>query len=180
MPVISTCEHRLPWESRCRVVFLCPSLKGKEKIASHSLNLCVSSGAGGEESPINWSEERGQANYSFSLDFGLAKEQERLRHYRRFVHEKGGIEDVDQRSVATGRKTGKAKGRDDGYEIGIIDRFRFRTRYFTDSGIIGSKAFVARVYRQFKDHFSSKNEKQPRAIKGLEGLFSLKRLSETI
>jgi hypothetical protein len=114
MPVISTCEHRLPWESRCRVVFLCPSLKGKEKIASHSLNLCVSSGAGGEESPINWSEERGQANYSFSLDFGLAKEQERLRHYRRFVHEKGGIEDVDQRSVATGRKTGKAKGRDDG------------------------------------------------------------------
>jgi putative transposase len=47
------------------------------------------------------------------------------------------------------------------------------------SGCFG-KAFVSRVYRQFKEHFSSKNEKQPRAIKGLEGLFSLKRLSETI
>jgi hypothetical protein len=30
-----------------------------------------------------------------------------------------------------------------------------------------AKSFVDRVYRQFKDHFSSKNEKQPRTIKGL-------------
>ena len=26
-----------------------------------------------------------------------------------------------------------------------IDRFRYRTRYFTDSGIIGTKEFVSRV-----------------------------------
>jgi hypothetical protein len=59
-----------------------------------------------------------------------------------------------------------------------MDRFRYRTRYFTDSGIIGSKAFVDRVYRQFKDLFSSKHEKRPKVIRGLEGIYSLKRLSE--
>jgi len=110
----------------------------------------------------------------------VKKEKERLRHYRRFVHEKGGLKDREQKSERGDQKTKKRKERDEGYEIGIVDRFRFRTRYFTDSGIIGGKAFVDRVYRQFKDHFSSKNEKQPRTIKGLDGVYSLKRLSEAI
>jgi putative transposase len=87
-----------------------------------------------------------------------------------------GQKDRDQRPEVGNRK----KLKDEGYEIGVVDRFRYRTRYFTDSGIIGSKVFVDRVYRQFKDHFSSKNEKQPRTIKGLEGVYSLKRLSEAI
>jgi len=47
-------------------------------------------------------------------------------------------------------------------EIGEVDRFRYRTRYFTDSGIIGSKAFVSRLYTTFKGHFSSKHEKKPK------------------
>jgi hypothetical protein len=33
--------------------------------------------------------------------------------------------------------------RNRGFELGRSDRFRYRTRYFTDSGIIGSKEFVA-------------------------------------
>ena len=56
----------------------------------------------------------------------------------------------------------------------------YRTRYFTDSGIIGTKEFVSRVYQGFKDYFSSKHEKRPRLIQGLNGVYSLKRLSETI
>ena len=60
-----------------------------------------------------------------------------------------------------------------------LDRFRYRTRYFIDSGIIGSKAFVDRVYRQFKHYFVSVHEKKPKPIRGLEGVYSLKRLSET-
>jgi hypothetical protein len=68
---------------------------------------------------LGYHVQRNNQEEFLSLDFGLAefgvkKEQERLRHYRRFVHQKGGTEDEDQRSVATGRKTGKAKGRDDG------------------------------------------------------------------
>jgi hypothetical protein len=54
----------------------------------------------------------------------------------------------------------------------------YRTRYFTDSGIIGSKEFVFTNYQRFKHLFYSKHEKKPKPIKGLEGVYSLKRLSE--
>ena len=58
------------------------------------------------------------------------------------------------------------------------DRLRYRTRYFTDSGIIGSKEFVSKTYVLFKNHFNSKNEKKPKHVKGLSGIYSLKRLAE--
>ena len=58
--------------------------------------------------------------------------------------------------------------------------FAYRTPYFTDSGIIGSKELVAINYQRFEHPFFSKHEKKPKAIKGLEGLYSLKRLSEMI
>jgi len=107
-----------------------------------------------------------------SLDFGLAefgvrKAGDRLRYYRQFVYEKGGI---------TTKGTEKVKGID----LGAVERFRYRTRYFTDSGIIGTKDFVDRLYLQFKSYFSSKHEKRPKSIRGVEGVFSLKRLSEAI
>ena len=107
-----------------------------------------------------------------SLDFGLKEfgvkdAKERLREYRRFVYEKGllGME---------------AKESQKAFEMGGVDRFRYRTRYFTDSGIIGTKAFVERLYQQFKHHFTATREKRPREIQGLEGVYSLKRLSESL
>ena len=111
-------------------------------------------------------------NGFLSLDFGLSEfgvktATERLRYYRRFVYEKGSL-------------GGLEKERQKGFEIGGVDRFRYRTRYFTDSGIIGTKAFVNRHYHVFKNHFSAKHQKRPKPITGLEGIFSLKRLSETI
>lgn len=107
-----------------------------------------------------------------SLDFGLAEfnvknNNARLRYYRKFLYEKGNIEGLE-------------KERERGYELSRFDRFLCRTRYFTDSGVIGSKVFVNRVYRQFKDNFTSKHEKKPKIIRGLEGVYSLKRLSEFI
>ena len=100
-------------------------------------------------------------------EFGVRDAKNRLRYYRKYVYEKGGIGQKD-----------KSESR--GEELGKVDRFRYRTRYFTDSGIIGSKAFVSEIYEGFKDLFSSKHEKRPKSIQGLEGVFSLKRLSETI
>ncbi len=44
------------------------------------------------------------------------------------------------------------------FELSRSDRFRFRTRYFTDSGVIGSKGFVSKTYLRFKHHFNSKND----------------------
>lgn len=37
----------------------------------------------------------------------------------------------------------------EGLELTSVDRFRYRTRYFTDSGIIGAKEFFSSVYRNF-------------------------------
>jgi hypothetical protein len=68
------------------------------------------------------------------------------------------------------------KERHKNYEIGRVDRFRYRTRYFTDSGVIGSKEFVSMNYKRFKDVFMSKREKIPRPVAGLDGVYSLKRL----
>ncbi|MEX1347577.1 MAG: hypothetical protein AB1Z31_07615 [Desulfobacterales bacterium] len=66
------------------------------------------------------------------------------------------------------------------FELSRSDRFRYRTRYFTDSGVIGSKEFVLETYMRFKHYFISKNEKKPKPVKGLSGVYSLKRLSEVI
>ena len=112
--------------------------------------------------------EGGFLSLDFGLkEFGVKNRRERFRYYREFTYEKGKIAGID-------------KERERDFELNEIDRFRYRTRYFTDSGIIGSKAFVDRHYRNFKNHFSSKHEKRPKAIKGLKGVYSLKRLSEAI
>lgn len=64
------------------------------------------------------------------------------------------------------------------FHIGRVQKFRYRTRYFTDSGIIGTKSFVAENYQRFKQLFQSKHEKEPKPVTGIDGLFSLKHLSE--
>jgi len=117
---------------------------------------------------IQRKNEQGFLSLDFGLkEFGIKKNRDRLRYYRAFIYEKGAIRGVD-------------KEREKGIELHEVDRFRYRSRYFTDSGIIGTKAFIERIYQQFKDHFSSKHEKRPKTIQGLKGVYSLKRLSEAI
>ena len=84
---------------------------------------------------------------------------------------------IDEKSIKH-NKHQKRKKRD--FEISRKDRFLFRTWYFTDSGIIGSREFVSVTYQQFKHLFQSKHEKKPKLVKGLEGVYSLKRLTEMI
>ncbi len=96
---------------------------------------------------------------------GVKGEGERLKYYRKFVYEKGGLDGLD-----------KEKERD--FQLNQVDRFRYRTRYFTDSGIIGTKAFIVRHFQRFKGHFECKHDKRGNAIPGLEGIYSMKRLSE--
>ena len=84
-------------------------------------------------------------------EFGVMDEKERLSHYRGFAYEKGGI-------------TRQGGERGTGIELKAVECFRYRTRYFTDSGIIGTRDFVEKVYRQFKDHFSARHEKRPKGI----------------
>ncbi len=123
-------------------------------------------------SSIGCHVQRNNEDNFLSLDFGLQEfgvkdSSERLKYYRKFLYEKGDITDVD-----------KEQARD--FKLNEFDRFRYRTRYFIDSGVIGSREFVDRIYQQFKHHFLSKKEKRPKTIKGLDGVYSLKRLSEAI
>ena len=120
-----------------------------------------------------------------STDFGLKEfnvksEKERIRRYRRYVYEAGAINRPEKgKTKVIGDKILK-KERNREFELSRNDRFRYRTRYFTDSGIIGSKEFVSTNYQRFKHLFYSKHEKKPKPVRGLDGMYSFKRLSEMI
>ena len=111
-------------------------------------------------------------------EFNVKSPKERIRRYRRFVYEAGAISRPDKMQAKVIDDKVVAKERKKDFEISQISRFRNRTRYFTDSGIIGSKQFVSENYQRFKHLFYSKHEKKPKPIKGLDGMYSLKRLSE--
>ena len=122
-------------------------------------------------------------NHFLSTDFGFKEfnvksEKERIRRYRRYVYEAGAINRPGKMQAKVINEKVVAEERKKEFEISRINRFRYRTRYFTDSGIIGSKEFVSKNYQRFKHLFYSKHEKKPKPIKGLEGMYSLKRLSE--
>ena len=114
------------------------------------------------------------------LEFGVLDPEERLKGYRRYVYEAGALDHPGKGQARVIDNDIVEHERKKNYEIKRIDRFRYRTRYFTDSGIIGTKEFVSKNYMRFKHHFSSKNEKKPKPVKGLSGVYSLKRLSEVV
>jgi putative transposase len=132
-----------------------------------------------------------QGNF-LSTDFGLKEfnsppadkclksRKERIRRYRRYVYEAGAISRPDKMQAKVLDDKVVANEREKDFEISRISRFGHRTRYFADSGIIGSKEFVAQNYQRFQHLFFSKHEKKPKPIKGLTGRYSLKRQSETV
>ena len=86
-----------------------------------------------------------------STDFGLKEfnvksEKERIRRYRRNVYEAGAVNrpEKDKTKVIGDRILKKERKRE--FELSRNDRFGYRTRYFTDSGVIGSKEFVSKTY----------------------------------
>jgi putative transposase len=89
-----------------------------------------------------------------SLDFGLKEfgvldPEERLKGYRRYVYEAGAL-DRPQKDQGREIKNNMVEHeRKNDFELNRIRRFRYRTRYFTDSGIIGTKEFVSENYRGF-------------------------------
>jgi hypothetical protein len=113
-----------------------------------------------------------------AADKCLKSKKERIRRYRRYVYEAGSLNQPKKGNVKVIKDKVLEKERGKEFELSRSDRFRYRTHYFSDSGIIGSKEFVTRHYRRFKDLFMSKNEKIPRPVAGLDGMYSLKRLSE--
>ena len=132
---------------------------------------------------LGYHVQTGNKGNFLSTDFGLEEFnvksiEERVRRYRRYVYEAGNVKRPDKGKVKVIDGNVLKKERIRGFELSRSDRFRYRTRYFTDSGVIGSKEFVSKTYVRFKHLFHSKNEKKPKPVKGLSGMYSLKRLSE--
>ncbi len=112
-------------------------------------------------------------------EFSARSRKERLQRYRRFVYEAAALKRSRGKSCTMIDKKIIAKENKTDYKNTRAFKFRYRTRYFSDAGIIGSKAFVSKKYNPFKDIFQSIHEKKPKPIKGLAGIYSLKRLSES-
>jgi hypothetical protein len=90
-----------------------------------------------------------------STDFGLKEfnvksKKERIRWYRRYVYEAGAINRAGKGNVKVIDDKVIEKERKREFEISRSHRFRYRTRYFIDSGVIGSKEFVSKTYLRFK------------------------------
>ena len=109
---------------------------------------------------------------------GVVDSEERLKRYRQYVYEAGALDRAQKPAAAVIDENVLEKERKNEFEIKRVQRFRYRTRYFTDSGIIGTKEFVSANYGRFKDLFMSKKDKIPKPVAGLDGIFSLKRLAE--
>jgi putative transposase len=135
-------------------------------------------------SSLGYHVQTGNKGNFLSLDFGLKEfdlmnKKERLRRYRRYVYEAAALKRSRGKScIMIDEKVIEKESKTD-FKNTRAYKFRYRTRYFSDSGIIGSKLFVSRKYKQFKDIFHSKHEKKPKPVKGLDGVYSLKRLSES-
>ncbi|GAB6093986.1 hypothetical protein JCM14469_02380 [Desulfatiferula olefinivorans] len=131
---------------------------------------------------LGYHSQTGNRDHFLSTDFGLEEfgdmaEAERFRRYRRYVYEAGALARKDGKSRHAIDSAILEKERQRNFDPGRTGRFMNRTRYFTDSGIIGTQAFVVAHYEQFKHVFQAKNEKKPKPIKGLNGIYSLKRLT---
>lgn len=62
------------------------------------------------------------------------------------------------------------------FRLTRTERFKHKTRHFTDSGIIGSREFVRKTDELFKEFFQSSDERRPNRVQGLDGFYFLKRL----
>ncbi|MFW5730701.1 MAG: transposase [Desulfonatronovibrionaceae bacterium] len=98
-------------------------------------------------------------------EYNIQSANERLRHYRKFVYARGGID------------TGKGKLLHGVPRPETVERFIQRTRFFTEAGIIGSREFVRQGFEHFRHLIQPKRKRDPHRIQGLDQVYSLKRLT---
>jgi hypothetical protein len=127
---------------------------------------------------LGYHVQSGNRDDLLSVDFGMKgwnefDEQEIIRKYREYVYEAGAIDMgkgavIDEEIVKEERKKG--------FRLRKSEIFRYRCRYFTDAGVLGSKRFVQEVFEEIKGLLGSKKERQFVRVIGDVGVYSLKRL----
>jgi REP element-mobilizing transposase RayT len=127
---------------------------------------------------LGYHVQSGNKGKLLSLDFGLKEfgrmsGKERFRRYREFVYEVGAL---DGKTGARIEKKVLERERKKDFALTRAERFRYRTRYFTDSGIIGSKEYVRQHFQRFKSLLHTENDRIPKQVTGLKGVYSLRRL----
>ncbi|WP_462325921.1 transposase [Desulfoplanes sp.] len=113
-----------------------------------------------------------------SMDSGMKEWGEHepariMRKYRQFVYETGAVDTgkgkpMDAKIVKKERKKN--------FELKRFELFCYRTRYFSDAGILGSKEFVREVFDQVKHLLQSKDSRRFTPLAGSGGVYSMKRL----
>ena len=127
---------------------------------------------------LGYHVQSGNRDDLLSVDFGMKEwnesdEEEIVRKYREYVYEVGAIDRgkgavIDEEIVKEERKKG--------FRLRKSEIFRYRCRYFTDAGVLGSKRFVREVFEEIKGLLGSKRERQFVRVIGDAGVYSLKRL----
>ena len=96
-----------------------------------------------------------------------------MQKYRQFVYETGAVDTGKGKPMAP--KIVK-KERKKNFELKRFELFCYRTRYFSDAGILGSKEFVQEVFDQVKHLLTSKDERKFTCRAAAKGVYSMKRL----
>ncbi|MCP4682395.1 MAG: hypothetical protein GY864_08670, partial [Desulfobacterales bacterium] len=65
-----------------------------------------------------------------------------------------------------------------GFKLTRTERFRYKTKYFTESGIMGSQEYVRETFLRLKHLFYNDLDRYPVLVTGLEDIYSLKQLKE--
>ena len=128
---------------------------------------------------LGYSVQSGNRKDLLTLELGVDRLnklsfKEKLAAYREFVYEIGALVSGKGKSI---EPEVLEKQRSKGFRINSLDCLKFRSRYFTDSAIIGSRKFVSETYLQFQDLFAHRKTKKPVPIRGLDAVYSLRRLT---
>ena len=113
-----------------------------------------------------------------SVDFGMREwnefdEKEIVKKYREFVYEAGAI-DTGKGAVISEEVVEEERKK--GFRLKRVELFKYRCRYFTDAGVLGSKRFVQEIFDEVKSLLGSKDERRFVALLTGVGVYSLKRL----
>jgi hypothetical protein len=127
---------------------------------------------------LGYHVQTGNKDNLLCIDFGMKEwdefePSEIVRKYRQFVYETGAVNTgkgkaMDPKIVARERKKN--------FKMKRFELFCYRTRYFSDAGILGSKEFVQEVFDQVKHLLKSKDERKFTSVGGADGVYSMKRL----
>lgn len=129
-------------------------------------------------SGLGYLVQTGNRDNLINLDLGLpewndGKPAKVIRLYRQFVYETGAVDTGKGKSMDPSTVN---RERTKGFRLSGIDLFVHRCRYFTDSGIIGSREFVADAFQSVRHLLKSKDTRRFTSIGGIDGMYSMKKL----